>query len=54
MNQSIIIRVLPNLIKQTIIEDIPDLFSICQSDDQKTLYAINRSGKYIEIIKNTL
>ena len=54
MNQSIIIRVLPNLIKQTIIDDIPDLFSICQSDDQKTLFAINRSGKYIEIIKNTL
>ena len=54
INKSIIIKAIPTLFMQTSIEDIPNLFSICLSNDQKTLFAIDRTGRYIEIIKNSL
>ena len=52
IKKTIIIRDIPTLHKQATIENVPDLFCICSSEDLKTLYAINKSGKNIEIIKN--
>ena len=52
MNESIIIRTIPTLILQSRIENIPDLFCIYPSEDMKLLYAINKTGRYIKIIKN--
>jgi hypothetical protein len=52
INESIIIRAIPTLIRQSSIDDIPDLFSICPSEDMKILYAINKNGTNIRIIKD--
>ena len=35
INESIIIRAIPTLIRQSSIEDIPDIYCICPSDDMK-------------------
>jgi len=51
INESIIIRAIPTLIRQSSIEDIPDVFCIYPSEDMKILYAINRTGTNIKIIK---
>ena len=52
INESIIIRAIPTLIRQSSIEDIPDIYCICPSDDMKMLYAINKNGTNIRIIKD--
>ena len=36
---------------QVIIEDLPDIYAICPSEDMKILYAINKFGKEIYVIK---
>ena len=48
---NIVIRSLPSLFMQVIIEDLPDIYSICPSEDMKILYAINKFGKEIYVIK---
>ena len=48
---NIIIRSLPSLFMQVIIEDLPDVYAICPSEDMKILYAINKFGKEIFVIK---
>ena len=52
INESIIIRAIPTLIRQSSIDDIPDVYCIYPSEDMKILYAINRTGTNIKIIKN--
>ena len=52
INSSIIIRAIPTLIRQSSIEDIPDIYSLFPSDDMKIIYAINKTGTNIRIIKN--
>ena len=48
---NIIIRSLPDLIIQIRIEDLPEIYTICPSEDNKVLYAINKSGDEIYVIK---
>ena len=48
---NIIIRSLPDLIIQIRIEDLPEIYAICPSEDNKVLYAINKSGDEIYVIK---
>jgi len=54
MNESIIIRSIPTLIRQTSIDDIPDIYSIFPSEDMKILYGIDKSGKQIYVIKDEI
>jgi len=48
---NIIIRSLPDLIIQIRIEDLHEIYAICPSEDNKILYAINKSGDEIYVIK---
>ena len=51
VNDSIIIRSIPTLIRQGSI-DLPNIYAIYPSEDMKYLYAINKSGSEIYIIKD--
>ena len=51
VNDSIIIRSIPTLIRQGNI-DLPNIYAIYPSEDMKYLYAINKSGSEIYIIKD--
>ena len=52
VNNSIIIRRLSsNLIRRVLIEQIPNLFAFCPSEDMKIIYAINKNGEDIYVIK---
>ena len=52
MNESIIIRAIPTLIRQANIDDIPDLYSIHPSEDMRLLYAFDKTGRHIKVIKD--
>ena len=52
MNESIIIRAIPTLIRQANIDDIPDLYSIHPSEDMRLLYAFDKTGRQIKVIKD--
>ena len=52
INESIIIRAIPTLIRQSSIDDVPNVYCIYPSEDLKILYAINKEGTNIGIIKN--
>ena len=54
MNESITIRSLPNLFRQTSIDDIPEIFAICPSEDMKMMYSTNRYGSQIYVIRDEL
>ena len=54
MNESIIIRSIPTLFRQTSIDDIPELFAIFPSEDMKILYASNKSGSQISVIRDQI
>ena len=54
MNESIIIRSIPTLIRQTNIDDIPDIFAIFPSEDMKIMYATNKQGNQIYVIKDQI
>ena len=54
INETIIIRAIPALIRQSGIEDIPDAYCICHSDDLKSLYVINKTGTNIRIVKDEI
>ena len=49
--ESIIIRKLPNLDAQVNIDCFPDIHSFCISEDNKTFFTINKSGKKLFFIK---
>ena len=51
---NIIIRSLPSLFIQVIIDDLPNIYSICPSEDIKILYAFNKFGDEIYIIKEDI
>ena len=51
-NSTICIRTIPNLIIQVLIEDLPGIYTIFTNDDKTTLYATNRNGNDIYIIKD--
>ena len=52
INESIIIRAIPTLIRQSSIEDVQDICAIYPSEDMRIMYAINKSGTNIRIIKS--
>ena len=52
LNDTVVIRSLPNLIREVCIEDVNNIFAICPSEDIKTLYGLNKSGNEIRIIKD--
>jgi len=54
MNESITIRSLPNLFRQASIDDIPEIFAICPNEDMKIMYATNKNGSQIYVIRNEL
>ena len=52
INDSIIIRAIPTLIRQTSIENIPGAFSICPSEDLKLLYVLDKNCQTLRIVKD--
>ena len=51
-NNSICIRTLPNLIIQVLIEDLPGIYCIFTNINKSILYATNRNGSEIYVIKD--
>ena len=51
-NNNIIIRSLPNLILQVLIEELNDIYTIFTNKDKTVLYAANKSASEISIIKH--
>ena len=51
-NNSICIRTLPNLIIQVLIEDLPGIYCIFTNIDKSILYATNRNGSEVYVIKD--
>ena len=52
LNDSIIIRSIPTLIRQVCVDGIPNLYAFYPSEDMKALYALNKSGNEIYVIKD--
>ncbi len=52
INESIIIRSIPTLIRQSAIDNISDIYSIFPSEDMKLLYGVNKSGEILSVIKD--
>ena len=52
INGALIIRSLPTLIRQTNCDEIDEIFAICPSEDMKIMYATNKSGNQIYVIKD--
>ena len=51
INESVIIRSIPTLIRQTNIDDIPDIYAIFPSEDMKIMYGTSKTGQIL-VIKN--
>ena len=51
-NDSVCIRTLPNLIIQVLIENLPGIYCIFTNIDRSILYATNRNGSEIYVIKD--
>jgi hypothetical protein len=51
-NDSVCIRTLPNLIIQVLIENLPGIYCIFTNIDKSILYATNRNGSEIYLIKD--
>ena len=51
LKDTVVIRSLPNLIREVCIEGMENLYSICPSEDMKSLYGINKEGNEIYVIK---
>ena len=51
LNDTVVIRSMPNLIREVCIEGVNNLYAIYPSEDKKTLYGINKSGNEIYVIK---
>ena len=52
LSETIIIRSIPTLIRQTCTDPIPNIYSFYQSEDIKHLYGINKTGNEIFVIKD--
>ena len=52
INGAIIIRSLPTLIRQGNFDEIDEIYAICPSEDMKIMYASNKSGNQIYVIKD--
>ena len=52
INESIIIRAIPTLIRQSSIDEIPDIYAIYPSEDMRIMYAVNKAGTNIRVIKD--
>jgi hypothetical protein len=52
MNESIIIRNIPTLTRQSSIDNIGDIYSIFPSEDMKLLYGINKAGDQLYVIRD--
>jgi hypothetical protein len=52
LSETIITRSIPTLIRQTCTDPIPNLYAFYQSEDMKYLYATNKSGNEIFVIKD--
>ena len=52
LKNSVVIRSLPDLNKENCVEGINYVYSICPSDDIKTLYGINKLGNEVYVIKD--
>ena len=52
MNDSIIIRSIPTLIRQVCIDELKDIYAIYPNDDMKVLYGVNKTGSEIYVIKD--
>ena len=54
IDDSIIIRALPTLIRQSSIDEVKNVCAICPSEDMRLIYAINKSGSCIKVIKDQI
>ena len=52
INDSVIIRSIPTLIRQVCVDGIKNIYAIYPSEDMRALFATNRSGSEIYIIKD--
>ena len=52
INDSVIIRSIPTLIRQVCVDGIKNIFAIYPSEDMRALFATNKSGSEIYIIKD--
>ena len=52
LKDTVVIRSLPNLIREVCIDEMKNIYAICPSEDLKTLYGINKSGNEVYIIKD--
>jgi WD40 repeat protein len=52
MNDTIIIRSIPTLIRQVCIDGLKDIYAIYPNEDMKVLYGINKTGTEIYVIKD--
>ena len=52
INDSVIIRSIPTLIRQVCVDGIKNIYAIYPSEDMKSLFATNKSGNEIYIIKD--
>ena len=52
LKNSVVIRSLPDLNKENCVEGINYVYSICPSDDIKSLYGINKLGNEVYVIKD--
>ena len=54
LNDSIIIRAIPTLIRQTSIDDVPGAFSICPSEDMKILYVLDKNCQTLRVVRDEI
>ena len=54
INDSIIIRAIPTLIRQTSIDDVPGAFSICPSEDMKILYVLDKNCQTLRVVRDEI
>ncbi len=52
LNETIIIRSIPTLFRQANTDEIPEIYAIFPSEDMKIMYATNKSGSQIHVIKD--
>ena len=52
MNDTVIIRSIPTLIRQVCVDGLKDIYAIYPNEDMKILYGINKTGTEIYVIKD--
>ena len=51
IQDNVVIRSLPNLIREVCIDGVNNIYSICPSEDMKSLYGLNKTGSEVYVIK---